>query len=210
MRSDAKLFINKILDEILEEKGGFVLTPTKTLDNNCSGEFESNCYPKISVATGKPFKRWFPILVHEYSHFLQWKDRKSIWYNKTCDTAYSKYFQLLDTPHVTSEELFNLQIWVQRLEQDCDRRAVEIIEKYSLPIDIKLYIRQSNSYIWYYNVVSELCLWRSAKSPYDVSTIQENCPSSFIPESRYLKPSKKMVTLIKERCYSKHARRSII
>lgn len=87
---------------------------------------------------------WFSVYVHEYCHFLQWKNEAKKW------ATFNK--------HIGNVNLFldGHNKWVskasikkvQELELDCDKKALRQIKKFKLKVDIDEYIKVSNLYIY--------------------------------------------------------------
>lgn len=91
----------------------------------------------------------YGVFVHEYAHFLQWKESCAIW--KESEDASDRFDEWLDDKDVVVT-IDDIRI-IQKLELDCDRRAIELIRKHKLPIDIDRYIKESNSYVLSYNLI---------------------------------------------------------
>lgn len=92
------------------------------------------------------FNNWFPIFLHEYCHFLQWRDEFKKW------NSYTKYLIKYDSVFNTNLTKIkpNIIRKVQEIEMDCDQKAIAFIKKYKLDIDLKQYIKESNFYILCY------------------------------------------------------------
>lgn len=91
----------------------------------------------------------YGVFVHEYAHFLQWKESCSIW--KESEDASERFDEWLDGKDVTVT-IEDIRL-IQKLELDCDRRSLDLIIKNKLPIDTARYIKESNSYILSYNLI---------------------------------------------------------
>lgn len=91
----------------------------------------------------------YGIFVHEYCHFLQWQEKIPLW--DTVRTSNKKFDNWLQqkTDEIDIEDIRN----IQRLEVDCDRRAIQCIKDNNLPIDIPSYIKESNGYIMSHNIM---------------------------------------------------------
>ena len=53
---------------------------------------------------------------------------------------------------------------VQEMELDCERKSVEMIKKFDLPIDIEEYTSIANIYIFYYTYAKKNRCWFSENS----------------------------------------------
>ncbi len=94
----------------------------------------------------------FEMFIHEYCHFLQWKENSPLWKlgwdsNQICDKWLYKKI-----PDFDINDLKN----IQKLELDCDKRVIRTIKQNKLPVDIDKYIVESNSYIWSYSVMYKI------------------------------------------------------
>lgn len=135
------------------------------VDNNiqCAGYFddEGSETPVLVVAMNR--LDWLEILVHEYCHLTQWKDRDSLW-NKAGRSLILVDDWLNDKP--ISKIDYHLSM-VRDLELDNEKRAVELIKKWDLDIDIDNYIKKANAYVQFYNYLKISRRWsRPENSPY--------------------------------------------
>lgn len=194
-----KEFVKEMTGELIAAGFGVELINKAKLPCSYRGEFDEGGRT-LRVAIGNSQKLWFPIAVHEYCHFLQFRDQADIWTRKEVVEAYDVFFNWLADPtiEVSAEKIMESAYWIQALEQDCDRRAVELIKERELPIDVDDYIKRSNTYVWFYNGVAKWRTW-SRKAPYDIADIVECVPGRFLTEDKYQKPTKKFMTLLKEK-----------
>ncbi len=107
----------------------------------------------LATAMKKKRKRWLETLVHEYSHFDQWREQSNIWLNsgyKGEDAEDIVYRWVLgeEFPQKFLKKCFEL---TKKLELDCERRSVKKIKKFNLPLNPKEYAQQASAYIHYYN-----------------------------------------------------------
>ena len=85
--------------------------------------------------------------VHESCHMDQYIDDKELW--NQCDSGYTKYFRWLNKEiELSKEKIEQYTNDVITLELDCERRSVEKIKRFNLPINIKNYIRAANTYLF--------------------------------------------------------------
>lgn len=91
----------------------------------------------------------YGIFVHEYSHFCQWRDKIPLW--DVARIANNNFDEWLrgEKEYFSEEDLR----YIQELELDCDKRALELIKVNNLPIDVNQYIKESNGYILSYNLI---------------------------------------------------------
>lgn len=128
---------------------------------NCNGYFEED-KKELAVATGNGLNYWLPILVHETSHFDQWREKSTVWAN------YSK---------AVGKEII---LKTRDLELDCEIRSVEKIKKYDLPINKSEYIKKANAYILFYTFIGNTKRWYViGKEPYNNKKIVNLMPDHF-------------------------------
>lgn len=143
--------------------------------NRCSGLFylDSDDRPVIKVATGgtKKAEDWIGTLIHEYCHFMQWRDDSKIW------LAYESYDvsfeQILDDPIKYGEALYK----TIELELDCEKRAVAIIKANNL-FNTNYYIKLANALILKYVYLSLYKKW--PRTPATNKRIIELMPSKLL------------------------------
>ena len=198
MHGDVKRFIQDVTGELIEAGFGIELVNKPKLPCSNRGEFDESA-KTLRVAIGGPQKFWFPVAIHEYCHFLQYKEQCKLWTDKATDKAYTEVFTWLEdeSMDIPDDKLMVYIRQIQAVEQDCDRRVVELVKEEGLPIDIKDYIRRSNVYILFYNAVAKWRTW-SRVAPYTIEEIVESVPAKFIPEDKWQKPTRKFMKLVSD------------
>jgi hypothetical protein len=120
-----------------------VFSKKELISESYSGYFDS--LNKI-LAVSRGNWNWFGIFLHEYCHFLQWRDGKGIgdvnsFYDWIQNGAEGEYTQK-DFIKARNHEL------------DCEKRVVKLIDKHNLPIDKDEYIQQANFMMLNYNYIN--------------------------------------------------------
>jgi len=118
-------FIKFIRTECKKQNTLVILSPWKSIrdteeNENIEGFFQvpsKRKKGKIKIAAGVARSVWLHTLAHEYAHFEYWKKNKSFRKN---------YF--LD-------------------EKRTEKRAIEIMEEWKLPVDMKIRKKQSKKYL---------------------------------------------------------------
>lgn len=155
----------------------------------CSGWFNGEV---LSVAAGGPIENWLPILVHEFGHFGQWVDKDPTW-TKTTIGGYDAN-EWLDEWLTGKTEMDpdTLQKVINKIvsnELNCERRAVKMIRKYKLPININSYIRGANAYIYFYHVCKEMRKWYNKdRVPYQMPEVLRVMPTHLAGDHLRIKP----------------------
>lgn len=142
--------------------------------SKCSGLFymDSNDNPIIKVAKGNLAEdEWFGVLIHEYCHFIQWRDDTRIW-NRFCDYDIT-YSQIILKPEKYKKELATLM----ELEIDCEKRATTIIKNNKL-FDYKNYAQTANAILYKYAMLYKYGKWPKDNRKYQ--KVQDYCPKKIL------------------------------
>jgi len=167
----------KIIQEDLQDLDGKVVFVKGRYcggKSKCSGLFymDTNDNPIIKVAKGGlKEEEWFGVLIHEYSHFLQWRDDTKVW-NKYCDYDVT-YSQILIKPEKYKKELLALM----NLELDCEKRAYKIIKNNNL-FNYKQYAQNANSILYKYAFLYNYNNWPDDNRKY--RKVQKICPTKLL------------------------------
>lgn len=127
-------------------------------DDSCGGYFTEEP-PELAVATRVWYTDFLSTLVHEYSHMLQWVE----------ESPFRSGYRGLDSWDIV-ERWINGETFkkttvkkcidsVRDCELDCDRRAVEIIKKHKLPINVGKYCQKASSYAYLHNYIKLSRQW---------------------------------------------------
>lgn len=142
--------------------------------SKCSGLFymDSKDNPIIKVAQGiLDEEEWFGILLHEYCHFIQWRDNTKTW-NKFCSHDIT-YCHIILKPEKYKKELLALM----ELEIDCERRTAHIIKQNKL-FDHEIYIRNANAILYKYAFLYKYNKWPDDNRKY--KKVQHACPNKVL------------------------------
>ena len=116
------------------------------------------------------------ILAHEYGHLTQWVDNIPLW--KTVEYSMPKLDAWLG-----GEEVPNIEEHIANcrdLELDNEKRTINIIKKFKLPINLGNYRKKANSYVMFYNYMLISRRWCTPEnSPYGNKRIISAMPNKF-------------------------------
>lgn len=166
-------------------------------DTKCNGYF-CTATNKLVAATGKPIEQWFPVFVHEYAHFTQWRDDIPLWdYLERVEHVFWNWF---GGKTELGPEMVNLAMLpIREIEKDCEMRVMNLIDEFDLPLDKKAYAKRANSYISFYNVVAKTRKWYvPGKEPYNTPEVLEVMPTRIYKD--FNKVPKKILDLIEKKC----------
>lgn len=133
-------------------------------------------YPKpiLACATKKDLKDWTGILAHESSHMDQYIEKCPAWINNFIGKKESCEFinEWCNGIELSSKEI---NIYIEKsinVELDCEKRTVEKIKEYNLPLSVDEYVKNANAYILFYLVVKKYRKWYiPGKEPYRIKEI---------------------------------------
>jgi len=148
---------------------------------SCAGFFDDDPV-QFGTACKGSYKKWLPVFVHESCHMDQWLEKSPFWTNKipghdvNPTVIFDKWItNKLEIDDATRDAIIDYLVY---LELDCERRSVEKIKKYNLPVDLDVYIRKSNAYAWSYRLVGETRNWDHSAS-YSITEVWEAMPGHF-------------------------------
>jgi len=164
----------------------------------CSGFFDSTSKTFV-CGVKKPLSVWLPIYVHEYCHFLQWRDGSVYFdprYPRYCESTVDDW---LAGNSFSKTKIFNSIEASKECELDCEKRVVKLIKKFNLPMDVDNYIKRANVYVMFYNYVMIRRKWvpKGKPMPYNIKKLRELFPPRFLKSYESI-PMKYLQELDKE------------
>jgi hypothetical protein len=139
----------------------------------CSGWFDEEV-PELVCSMNRP--DWIEILAHEFSHLTQWVEQIDLW--KKCMVSMPKVDDWL-----SGEPVRNIAKYLadsRDLELDNEKRAVKVIKRFNLNVDIDRYIRKANAYVIFYNRMKSTRQWaKPGRSPYTNERLIAAMPNTF-------------------------------
>jgi hypothetical protein len=179
-------FIIKVVRELLSNNFSVLLYNTEKLEDNCGGwcwiDDDEN---KKEFAVALNHHMGFEILIHEYCHFLQWKNSRQFWNEHL--VSYDILFDWIADQTMVVEET-NLQKSLESIltiEHDCESRVLKMIKNNPIEnFDTQKYIRAVNAYLMSYHLNRELR--KRPSKPIYTPQVLENMPDSFESLDYYL------------------------
>lgn len=174
-----------ILEDLEDFEGKIVFCKGRYCggDNQCSGIFyiDSKDRPVLKVATKTKFKEeWIGALLHEYCHFIQWRDETKEWIN--FEDKGLTFSEIIQKPKAYKKELLILL----KLELDCEKKVFKILSKKNTYINKKKYIKTANAILYKYAFLYKENKW-PAVNKYKFDKIVEICSEKLLESpSEYL------------------------
>jgi len=201
---DVKQFLLHVYNETKQAGVTLQLTPTKTVA--CEGEringfFDTEPPHTLAVATNHRMSLWLKVLVHEYSHFEQWRFNAPLWREGYVggEDSSGLLFDWLGGKKFSRKKLLKIIKRTQACEWDCERRTLENIKRFSLPLDTGEYAQYANAYVYFYTWVGIRRKWYKAGSePYRVPQILAAMPKTL--SANYQEMSLDRIYLYDEYC----------
>lgn len=191
MDKKAKEFIRHVRMH-LKEYGGTLKVGTGKQVNTGEGFRASGLFGSepLSIVTARKSIDFLGVLAHEYAHFLQWLE----YTNRAVDAddhAATIFFGWLGGKDYENKEVQKAFMRITIMERDTERRAVEVIKKFGLNVDIPRYIQKANCYIYMHWIMRERRSWnykRGAKNPLRSNKLMGMMPDSFKAKSDQIIP----------------------
>jgi len=152
-----------------------------------NGFFSDDDPPILAVAQGtRPVHQWMLVFLHESCHMDQWIEQTKIWTDGNVGVGDWDTTALIDLwihnfVELTPKQRTNYVRRSFEIELDCEKRAVEAIKKWNLPIHVEQYIQKANAYVTFYKIVAKYRKWyKIGKEPYYVRKIWTKMPTEFV------------------------------
>lgn len=153
---DTKLnFIVKCTRELLNSGFSVLLHKKKDLDGY-GGWFGAEEGEKEFVVA-LDHDMGFEVFVHEYCHYLQWRDNRQLWDRSLI--TYDILFDWIDKPdsNYSDEEIDQSLHDILEIEHDCETKALKLLKNNPIEgVNIDKYVRAVNAYLFHYHLNRKL------------------------------------------------------
>jgi len=174
---DTKInFISKVVRELLSHNFAVFLHNKEHIDGY-GGWFGTDIGEEEFVVAMKHHMS-FEILIHEYCHFLQWKNDREFWDN-SCE-YYDTLFDWIANPtlEISEEDLNKSLHTILSIEHDCEKRVLKLVKNNPIEnFNQDQYIRAINAYLWSYHINKQLR--QRPKKPIYSQRVLEHMPNTF-------------------------------
>lgn len=166
------------------KRSTYILTPDKI---RCVGYFDADDRKELVVA-GKD-RNWLMTLVHEYGHLTQWVENCKEWRETEDIDNIDDWLNGIEVPNAKKA-----LAKTRDLELDNEKRSVQLIKAWGLPINTKIYTQKANAYIQYYNYLYYTRRWHHPdNSPSKNPKVYKQMPSTFSMDYKKLSDKYKKV-----------------
>jgi hypothetical protein len=161
--SGAEHFITMVKNKLKKYNGKILFKNTDIVHRDIDGEF-SEFDMTIKCYIDPSSNYWVGVLAHEYSHFRQSITESPYWTNFQNEVAevddFDKIFKNKKTKLSTAKaKRLKIIYHVVRMELDCDKSAIKLINKYKLPVDKNEYRAKANIVLYKYLYWAEYGIW---------------------------------------------------
>jgi hypothetical protein len=182
-------FVRFVRNHIKQYGGKLIIGRGENVNCNgilCPGFFDDR---DLVIKVAKSDPSFLSTLVHEYCHFLQYINDIKI-YQKS-DKASEIVESWLLGKEQNPQKLKRAFFLVRAMERDCEKRAIKLIKQFNLPINVKIYAKQANCYIYTHFLMEETRkYWMYKKSPYKSRVVMKLMPSTMKVKSHKQIPPK--------------------
>lgn len=147
------------------------------------------------IRVARKNRAWLGVLLHEYAHFLQWKEQPAHIYNADASAAALVARYLHDGKPVAPGLLHKAFARVMTFERDADIRAMAIAKQWNLPIDFAAYKQESNLYIYAHHLMRDTGRWEPKRNCYNSYKVIRQMPKDFKAKPHQTIPNKVYQTL---------------
>jgi hypothetical protein len=161
--SGAEHFIEMVKNELKKHDGKIIFKNTDIAHRDIDGEFsEFDMIIKCYIDPCSNY--WIGVLAHEYSHFLQCIKQSDYWINFQKDVLeidnFDDIFKNKKLKNkITKQKRLKIIDSIIKMELDCDKSAIKLINKYKLPVDKKEYKSKANIVLYKYLYWAEYAHW---------------------------------------------------
>jgi hypothetical protein len=141
--------------------------------------------PLMVIGINKPENEWLEVLLHEFCHFIQWKEQTKAW---------TDYYSLYTEQVHNKEESKELLVATVDMESECEQNTIKLAKLIGYDIDPETYILKVNAYLVFYQIYEETRKWYK-KAPFDDEEILSMMPKNIIKNPMDYQTSKDLKSL---------------
>lgn len=199
-------FIGSKVQELIQQGVSVYLTNGWSINNKYSGSFSSQT-KTFRVAMGQSGEQSIYTFLHEYAHYIQFRDKPELW-NHLHKEGTDNYVRWLCREITLSKaEIETAFRNVVALEHDAEVMAVSMVSSHNLPLDIRAMSRRANCNLIFYSWTRIKREWGDGYCGIDDDTLESFLPD-IIPTLDYFTDMKNTKAIMKKAGvkFGKHTR----
>lgn len=199
-------FIGSKVQELIQQGVSVYLTNGWSINNKYSGSFSSQT-KTFRVAMGQSGEQSMYTFLHEYAHYIQFRDKPELW-NHLHKEGTDNYVRWLCREITLSKaEIETAFRNVVALEHDAEVMAVSMVSSHNLPLDIRAMSRRANCNLIFYSWTRIKREWGDGYCGIDDDTLESFLPD-IIPTLDYFTDMKNTKAIMKKAGvkFGKHTR----
>lgn len=149
---------------------------------------EGQLFPLLVIGINKPESQWLEVLLHEYSHFNQWRNQTKVW------RQYTKLYKNYDDDKEESKDQIEATV---NMESECEQDTIKLAKKLNYNLDIQSYIKKVNAYLLFYQIFQNERKWYK-NSPFEDDRILDLMPCSIIDKPLEFELSENLLFLYEQ------------
>jgi len=194
-------FIKFVRHECRRYKVKFMLQHENEIKNQDEGALSCGGYftdtpAELAVATRISYTDFLSTLVHEYSHMTQWIDNSPYYIGHRGFDSWDIIERWINGEEFKKNTVKRCINIVRNCELDCDRRAIKIIKKHRVSININTYCQKSSAYIYFHNFMKITRKWEYKDIPSNKHQIINKMPTNL--NGDYSRTPRKIMELFKK------------
>lgn len=187
MQRGTKQFVKFVRQHLAEYGMKLVIGRGRKVNSDgcrCSGYFDED---QKHIKIGRKTPDFLSILVHEYCHFLQYINNSRVYQkSEKASRIVDNWFAGKNYSPLILKRAFFI---VRSMELDCEKRAVRLIRKFGLPINLKIYSKEANCYVYSHFLMEKTRKFNPFKvNPYYSKQVRRIMPSKIDPTSNLTIP----------------------
>ena len=171
--------IRKELDEFDIElvMGGYgeIKTNDKTY---CNGYFDEDGR-ELVFWVDQYNMDWVATAVHEYGHFLQFKNKKDMWDRLLVGNQQDEWLAGQYFPQEKADKFGND---CAEIEHDNEKQVIDLVKKFGLEefVDIETYTQKANAYVIFYQIINKYRrFYPLGGEPHKSTLVYRSMPTTF-------------------------------
>jgi len=128
-------------------------------DAEAAGYFCGEDMELVAAIGGKNLEHALGTIVHEYCHLEQWAEDAKVWRTFEANDSMDTLHKYLEGKKISKKKARKAFDEVIALEADCERRTMEMIKLYDLPVNLKKYAKRAEKDLESYNVMFKTKKW---------------------------------------------------